>query len=115
VDRRRRRLAQGAFERSNVVVSFQKPAREADRRTLIRRSCLDLHGLPPTAEQIEKFVNNPAPDAFEKLVDERLASPRYGEKCGRHWLDLARYRDTAGFEQDPYLLYAWRYRDYVTS
>jgi mono/diheme cytochrome c family protein len=90
-----------------------KPAAEADRRTLIRRAYLDLHGLPPTAEQIEKFVNDPAPDAYEKLIDELLASPRYGEKWGRHWLDLARYGDTAGFEQDPYALYAWRYRDYV--
>ena len=74
---------------------------------------MDLHGLPPTAEQIEKFANDPAPDAYEKLIDELLASPRYGEKWGRHWLDLARYGDTGGFEQDPYLLYAWRYRDYV--
>ena len=90
-----------------------KPAREADRRTLVRRAYLDLHGLPPTAEQVEKFVDDPAPDAYEKLIDELLASPRYGEKWGRHWLDLARYGDTAGFEQDPYLLYAWRYRDYV--
>ncbi|MES1257032.1 MAG: PSD1 and planctomycete cytochrome C domain-containing protein [Acidobacteriota bacterium] len=90
-----------------------KPAREADRRTLIRRAYLDLHGLPPTAEQIGKFVNDAAPDAYEKLIDELLASPRYGEKWGRHWLDLARYGDTSGFEQDPYLLYAWRYRDYV--
>src|SRR4051794_15063609 len=90
-----------------------KPAREADRRTLARRAYLDLHGLPPTAEQLEKFAADPAPDAYEKLIDELLASPRYGEKWGRHWLDLARYGDTAGFEQDPYLLYAWRYRDYV--
>ena len=90
-----------------------KPAKEADRLDLIRRAYLDLHGLPPTAEQVEKFVADPAPDAYEKLIDELLASPRYGEKWGRHWLDLARYGDTAGFEQDPYLLYAWRYRDYV--
>jgi len=90
-----------------------KPAPEADRRTLIRRAYLDLHGLPPTADQIDRFVHDPDPNAYEKLVDDLLASPRYGEKWGRHWLDLARYGDTAGFEQDPYLLYAWRYRDYV--
>ena len=90
-----------------------KPAREADRRTLIRRVYLDLHGLAPSADQIEKFVADPAPDAYEKLIDQLLASPQYGEKWGRHWLDLARYGDTAGFEQDPMLLYSWRYRDYV--
>jgi len=102
-----------AFIAQKLTTEKLKPAREADRRTLARRAYLDLHGLPPTAEQIEKFANDPAPDAYEKLIDELLASPRYGEKWGRHWLDLARYGDTGGFEQDPYLLYAWRYRDYV--
>ena len=62
---------------------------------------------------MERFVNDKSPDAYDKLIDELLASPRYGEKWGRHWLDLVRYGDTSGFEQDPYLLYAWRYRDYV--
>jgi hypothetical protein len=102
-----------AFIAKKLSEEKLKPAPEADRRTLIRRAYLDLHGLPPTADQIEKFVNDPAPDAYEKLIDELLASPRYGEKWGRHWLDLARYGDTSGFEQDPYALYAWRYRDYV--
>ncbi len=102
-----------AFIAAKLSQQKLKPAKEADRRTLIRRAYLDLHGLPPTAQQVEAFVANPAPDAYEKLIDELLASPRYGEKWGRHWLDLARYGDTAGFEQDPYLLYAWRYRDYV--
>ena len=102
-----------AFILQKLSAEKLKPAREADRRTLARRAYYDLHGLPPTSEQIEKFANDPAPDAYEKLIDELLASPRYGEKWGRHWLDLARYGDTAGFEQDPYLLYAWRYRDYV--
>ena len=97
----------------NSPTRNSSPAKEADRRTLVRRAYLDLHGLPPTAAQVEKFVADPAPDAYEKLIDELLASPRYGEKWGRHWLDLTRYGDTAGFEQDPYLLYAWRYRDYV--
>ena len=103
-----------AFILQKLTAEKLKPAREADRRTLARRAYLDLHGLPPLpSEQVEKFANDPAPDAYEKLIDELLASPRYGEKWGRHWLDLARYGDTAGFEQDPYLLYAWRYRDYV--
>jgi hypothetical protein len=107
------RTAIDAFVAKELASQKLKPAREADRRVLARRLYLDLHGLPPTAQQIEKFVNDPSSDAYEKLVDELLASPRYGEKWGRHWLDLARYGDTAGFEQDPYLLYAWRYRDYV--
>ena len=102
-----------AFIARTVQQEKLKPAREASRRTLIRRAYYDLHGLPPTAAQVERFVADPAPDAYEKLVDALLESPRYGEKWGRHWLDLARYGDTAGFEQDPYLLYAWRYRDYV--
>ena len=80
---------------------------------MIRRAYFDLHGLPPAAEKIDSFVNDKSPDAYDKLIDELLASPRYGEKWGRHWLDLVRYGDTSGFEQDPYLLYAWRYRDYV--
>jgi hypothetical protein len=102
-----------AFVAAKLSEHKLKPANEADRRTLIRRAYLDLHGLPPTTQQVEAFVSNPAPDAYDKLIDELLASPRYGEKWGRHWLDLARYGDTGGFEQDPYLLYAWRYRDYV--
>ncbi|MES1256875.1 MAG: PSD1 and planctomycete cytochrome C domain-containing protein [Acidobacteriota bacterium] len=89
------------------------PAPEADRLTLIRRASYDLLGLPPTKEQIDQFVNDKSPNAWERVIDTLLASPRYGEKWGRHWLDLARYGDTAGFEQDPYLLLAWRYRDYV--
>jgi Protein of unknown function (DUF1553)/Protein of unknown function (DUF1549)/Planctomycete cytochrome C len=88
-------------------------APEADRLTLIRRASYDLLGLPPTKDQIDAFLNDKSPDAWEHLIDKLLASPRYGEKWGRHWLDLARYGDTAGFEQDPYLLLAWRYRDYV--
>jgi len=88
-------------------------APEADRRTLIRRATFDLHGLPPSHDEIEAFVADTRPDAWERLVDRLLASPRYGEKWGKHWLDLVRYGDTSGFEQDPYLLYAWRYRDYV--
>lgn len=89
------------------------PAPEADRATLIRRVKYLLHGLPPTYEEVQAFANDKDPQAYEKLIDKLLASPRYGEKWGKHWLDLVRYGDTSGFEQDPYLLYAWRYRDYV--
>ncbi len=86
---------------------------EADRLTLLRRACFDLHGLPPTPDQTSEFLNDKSPDAWEHLIDRLLASPRYGEKWGRHWLDLVRYGDTSGFEQDPFTLEAWRYRDYV--
>jgi len=89
------------------------PSKEADRLTLLRRASYDLLGLPPTKEQIDEFLADKSPGAWGKVVDKLLASPHYGEKWGRHWLDLARYGDTAGFEQDPYLLIAWRYRDYV--
>ena len=90
-------------------------ARRADRRTLIRRATIDLTGLPPTPEQVEAFVTNPAGDkaAFGKVVDRLLASPRYGERWGRHWLDVTRYADTAGFSNDYERPNAWRYRDYV--
>src|SRR6185503_5911887 len=69
----------------------------ADRRTLIRRVAVDLTGLPPSAEEIDAFVADPAADAYEKVVDRLLASPRYGERWGRHWLDVARYADTKGY------------------
>ena len=91
------------------------PTPPADKRTLIRRATFDLHGLPPSQSEIAEFVADNSPDAFTKLIDRLLASPRYGEKWGKHWLDLARYGDTSGFVQDPYLLYAWRYRDYVIN
>ncbi len=89
------------------------PSADADRRTLIRRLTYDLHGLPPTPEQIDSFVNDPSPTAYEDLVDGLLASPRYGERWGRHWLDVVHYADTHGFDQDRRRLNAWPYRDYV--
>lgn len=85
----------------------------ASRSNLIRRLYYDLLGMPPTAEQVESFVNDPALDAYERLVDEVLASPRYGERWARHWLDIAHYADTHGFERDQIRENAWRYRDYV--
>ncbi len=101
------------FIRSRLREQGLEPARPADRRTLIRRATFDLTGLPPTPEDVEAFVNDPGLDAYERLVDRLLASPQYGERWGRHWLDVARYADTGGFETDPLYPNAWRYRDYV--
>jgi hypothetical protein len=89
------------------------PSQEADRRTLIRRLSYDLTGLPPTTAEIQAFENDPRPDAYEQLVESLLASPRYGERGARHWLDIARYADTAGYDKDKLRTHAWPYRDYV--
>ncbi|MEX2671156.1 MAG: DUF1553 domain-containing protein [Phycisphaeraceae bacterium] len=89
------------------------PSPEADRRTLIRRIYYDLTGLPPSYEQVEAFVNDPDPKAYEKLVDKLLASPAYGERWARHWLDMAGYADTHGFDKDKTRNNAYHYRDYV--
>ena len=89
------------------------PSPPADRETLIRRVTLDLIGLPPAPEEVRQFVGNAAPDAYEQLVDRLLASPHYGERWGRHWLDLARYADSSGFHNDLDRPWAWKYRDYV--
>ncbi len=85
----------------------------ADRRTLIRRLSFDLHGLPPTPEAVAAFVGDPDPQAYENLVDRMLDSPHYGERFAQHWLDVAHYADTHGFERDKRRDNAWRYRDYV--
>jgi len=89
------------------------PAPEADRRTLIRRVSLDLTGLPPTPREVEEFVADPGTDAYEKLVDRLLASPHYGEKWARPWLDVAHYADSDGYEKDLSRPWAWRYRQWV--
>jgi Protein of unknown function (DUF1553)/Protein of unknown function (DUF1549)/Planctomycete cytochrome C len=89
------------------------PAPRADRHTLVRRAYLDLIGLPPTPAQVDAFVTDRSPDAWEHVVDSLLASPHYGERYGRLWLDIARYADSAGFEYDTHRPNAWRYRDYV--
>ena len=89
------------------------PAPPADPRTLARRAYFDLHGLPPTPQEVDQFVNDRSDNAYEKLIDRLLASPRYGERWGRYWLDLVRYADTSGFETDHFYVSAWRYRDYV--
>ncbi len=91
------------------------PVGDADRRTLIRRVSLDLTGLPPTGEEVEAFVADTKPDAFEKVVDKLLASPRFGERWGRHWLDVARYAESTGKTVNMNYPHAWRYRDYVIA
>ena len=89
------------------------PSPEADRRTLIRRLTYDLHGLPPTPEEVDAFLADRSPNAYELLVDRLLASPRYGERWGRHWLDAAHYGESHGYDKDKPRRNAWPYRDYV--
>jgi hypothetical protein len=90
-----------------------RPAPRANKRTLARRLSLDLVGLPPSIEEMNAFLQDESDQAFEKLVDRLLADPRYGERWGRHWLDLARYGETSGLEGDGAIGNAWRYRDWV--
>ncbi len=101
-----------AFIQARLAKEGLTPSPEADRRTLIRRVSLDLTGLPPTPHEVAAFVNDKSPDAYEKVVDRLLNSPRYAEKQAMHWLDAVRYGDTAGFHGDNPLP-AWPYRDYV--
>jgi hypothetical protein len=89
------------------------PSATADRVTLLRRVTFDLTGLPPTPEQVKAFVNDPRPDAYERVVDELLKSPRYGERWAQHWLDVVRYAETHGYEVNTERPNAWPYRDYV--
>jgi len=91
------------------------PSAEANRTTLARRLSLDLTGLPPNPDEVDAFVSDERPDAYERLVDRFLASPRFGEQWARHWLDLARYADTDGYEKDFYRPHAWRWRDWVIA
>lgn len=102
-----------AFIRHRLTSEKLTPAPQADRRTLIRRLYLDLLGLPPTFEEIEKFAHDTRPDAWEQLVDQTLASPHFGERWGRYWLDLVRYAETSGYERDQPKPFAWKYRDWV--
>ncbi len=89
------------------------PNPPADRRTVIRRVYFDVTGLPPTPEEVAAFVNDPDPNAYAKLIDRLLASPHYGERWGRHWLDLARFAESSGYEHDNDRPYAYQYRDFV--
>jgi hypothetical protein len=102
-----------AFILSTLREKNLAPSKEADRRTLIRRVTFDLIGLPPTPEEIEAFVNDSSADAWEKVVERLLASPHYGERWARHWLDVVRYADTCGYDKDKLRPNAWPYRDYV--
>jgi hypothetical protein len=101
------------FLQATLADKNLSPAPEADRRTLLRRLSFDLLGLPPIPEDVAAFVADESPDAYEKLVDRLLASPHYGERWARHWLDIAHYADTHGFERDQLRPNAWRYRDWV--
>ena len=92
-----------------------KPSEDAAREVFIRRATLDVWGLIPTPEAVSAFVTDKSPDAYEKLIDRLLASPHYGERQARAWLDLARYADSAGFQQDLTRPNNWRYRDYVIN
>jgi len=92
-----------------------KPVADADKLTLIRRVYFDLIGLPPTLPEIEAFEKDTSPTAFAKVVDRLLASPRFGERWGRHWLDVARYAESSGKEANFSYPHAWRYRDYVIA
>src|SRR5207344_2111021 len=92
-----------------------EPSSEADRRTLIRRLSFDLLGLPPTPDEVDAFVGDADPRAYEKLVDRLLGSPHYGERWARHWLDIVRFGESDGFERDLPRPNAWPYRDWVVS
>jgi hypothetical protein len=102
-----------AFILSKLEEKKLKPNPPADKVTLIRRATLDLTGLPPTPEDVQAFLADHSPDAFARVIDRLLDSPQYGERWGRHWLDLARYADTNGFKTDEPRPNIWRYRDYV--
>ena len=106
------RNAIDAFILARLEAEGLQPSEQADRSTLIRRLSLDLVGLPPTPEEVEAFLQDRSPDAYEKLVDRLLASPHYGERWARRWLDLARYADTNGYEKDR-TRSIWPYRDWV--
>lgn len=102
-----------AFLLSAMREAKLEPSPEADRRVLARRLYYDLHGLPPTAEQLDAFVKDSSPEAYERLVDQLLASPRYGERWARHWLDVVHYGDSHGYDKDKPRRNAWPYRDWV--
>jgi len=101
------------FVQARIEQEGFEPAKEASKRLLVRRAYFDLHGLPPSAEQVEAFLSDQSDKAWENLIESLLASPRYGERWGRHWLDVARYSDSNGMDEDIAHPSAWRYRDYV--
>ncbi|MGY8720149.1 MAG: DUF1549 domain-containing protein, partial [Verrucomicrobiia bacterium] len=101
------------FVLARLEAAGLSPSTEASRATLIRRLYLDLLGLPPSPEEVASFVIDDSPGAYRALVDRLLASPHFGERWGRHWLDLARYADSDGYLGDTLRDYAWVYRDWV--
>lgn len=104
------RFVEAGFEAKGL-----SPAPDADKATLIRRVFFDLTGLPPVPDQLEGFLANDDPDAFEQVVDRLLASPQFGVRWGRHWLDVARYAESNGMERNAAFPHAWRFRDYVVD
>jgi len=116
-DRGRLRTSIDHFILTHLEAKGLSPSAPADKRTLIRRATFDLIGLPPTPEETAAFVDDTAPDAYERLIERLLASPHYGERWGRYWLDVARYADTKGYVlfQDADFHWAYTYRDYVIS
>ena len=104
-----------AFIQARLSQSALKPSAEADRGTLIRRLYLVMLGVPPTPEEVSAFVSDTRPQAFERQVDRVLEDARYGERWGRHWLDVIRFAESNGFETNRERLSAWRFRDYVIN
>ena len=102
-----------AFLLSRLQANGLKPNEPASKRELIRRATFDITGLPPTLAEVEAFEEDSSPEAWEKVIDRLLASPHYGEKWARHWLDIVRYAESNGFERDSDKPHIWRYRDYV--
>ena len=102
-----------AFILQKLEENNLQPASPANKLTLLRRAKFDLHGIPPSEQEIKDFIEDSGPNAFSRLIDRLLASPRYGEQWARHWLDVARYADSSGLDEDVTMPYAWRYRDYV--
>ncbi len=102
-----------AFIADRLADKGLSPGKPADKRTLLRRVTYDLTGLPPTPDEVDAFLKDDSPNAYEKVVERLLASPHYGERWGRHWLDLVRYADTAGETSDHPVQHAWRYRNWV--
>ena len=103
------------FVLAKLEAAELSPAAKADKRTLLRRVTFDVIGLPPSPEETDAFLADDSPNAFARVVDRLLASPQYGERWGRHWLDVARYADSNGFDENVAHGNAWRYRDYVVS
>src|SRR3989442_338802 len=102
-----------AFVLARLKKEGLRPAPRADRATLVRRLYFDLLGLPPTPTEVNAFLMDNSPDAYQRLVDRLLDNPHYGERWGQHWLDVVRFAESDGFEYDTHRRDAWRYRDYV--